>query len=91
MRNMMKQPILKLFAKKRKNRGALWASIVSLGISAAVFGITKGRRKITSLPIQNIVKNFTPKNNNINSMDNAAMTEFSEELLESALNKNNKI
>ena len=88
MRNRMKQPIFKMFAKKQKKRGALWASLLSLGISAAVFGVTKGKRKLPALPIQNMVKSFTP-GNKINMMDNAALTEFSEELLESALNKDN--
>lgn len=87
MKNFVKNPFFKMFAKKRKNRGAFWASLLGLGISAAVFGVTKGKRKMTAQPIQNMVKNFTPKNN-INMMDNSALTEFSEELLQSALNKN---
>jgi predicted histidine transporter YuiF (NhaC family) len=86
MRKMMEQPFFKMFAKKRKNRGAIWASLVGLGLSAAVIGVTKGRGKI---PIQNIAKNLTSKNNS-NRMDNAGLTEFSEDLLKSALNKNHK-
>lgn len=61
------------------------ASLLGIGLSAAVFMVTKGKRKDLALPIQNIVKNFTPKTN-LNFMDNAALTEFSEELLTSALN-----
>ena len=89
MSNMMKQPIFKMFAKKQKNRGALWASLLGLGISAVVYGVTKGKRKIPTLPFQNMVKNFTP-GNKINLMDNSALTEFSDELLASALNKDNQ-
>ncbi|MED3563623.1 hypothetical protein [Bacillus xiapuensis] len=95
MRNVNIQPFLNMFKRKRKNRGAMWASLFGLGISAAVFGVTRGKRKISVPPIQNMqnsvqnnmqnmMKNFTPKTN-INMMDNAALTEFSEELLESAL------
>jgi hypothetical protein len=79
-----------MFKRKRKSRGAMWASLFGLGISAAVYGITRGKGKISAPRIQNMqsmqnmMKTFTPKTN-INMMDNAALTEFSEELLESAL------
>ena len=84
MKDIRKQPFFKLFAPKRKSKGALWASLLGIGVSAAVFGATKGKRKNFALPFQNVVKNFSPKTN-FNSMNNAALTEFSEELLESAL------
>ncbi|WP_144546980.1 hypothetical protein [Bacillus sp. X1(2014)] len=85
MKKIKAQPFLKMFAKKRKSRGAMWASLLGIGLSAAVFGVTKGKRRDLALPIQNMVKNFTPKAN-LSLMDNAALTEFSEELLMSALN-----
>jgi hypothetical protein len=87
MKNLNIQSFFNLFAKKRKRRGTMWtsASLLGIGLSAAVFMVTKGKRKDLALPIQNIVKNFTPKTN-LNFMDNAALTEFSEELLTSALN-----
>ncbi|MDR6998447.1 hypothetical protein [Neobacillus niacini] len=87
MRNVKIQPFFNMFKRKRKSRGAMWASLFGLGISAAVYGVTKGKRKISVPPLQNMqnmVKTFTPKTN-ISMMDNAALTEFSEELLESAL------
>lgn len=88
MKKIKVQPFFKMFARKRKSRGAMWASLLGIGLSAAVFGVTKGKRKDLALPFQNMVKNFTPKTNlNLNLMDNAAITEFSEELLTSALNK----
>jgi len=70
----------------------LWASLVGLGLSAAVFGITRGKRKDFTLPFQNVVKNFSEKANlpRINVMDNTALTEFSEELMESALNNDHQ-
>ncbi|WHY75557.1 hypothetical protein QNH20_15620 [Neobacillus sp. WH10] len=88
MRSIRRQPFFKLFAPRRRNRGAMWASLLGLGLSAAVVGVTRGKRKNFELPFQNAVKNFSPKTN-LNLMDNAALTEFSEELLASAL-KNNK-
>ncbi|WP_040208746.1 hypothetical protein [Neobacillus jeddahensis] len=84
MNKLRKQPFFKLFAPKRKSKGPIWASLFGLGLSAAVFGVSRGKRKDFTRPIQNVVKNFSPKSN-INMMDNAALTEFSEELLESAL------
>lgn len=89
---------------KRRNKGALWASIFGLGISAAMYGMKRGRGRGLSEPIANTVKKFTPNVNmerfgnmaknitpnlNIDKMDNAALAEFSEELLESSL-RNNK-
>ncbi|WP_223595590.1 hypothetical protein [Neobacillus bataviensis] len=86
MKSLRRQPFFNLFMPKRKSRGAMWASLVGIGLSAAVLGVTKGKRKDMALPIQNAVKNMVPKFNNINTMNTAALTEFSEELLESALN-----
>jgi len=86
MKNINVQPFFKMFARKRKSRGAMWASLLGIGISAAVFGVSKGKRRDIALPIQNMMKNIAPKTN-LNLMDNAAITEFSEELLTSALNK----
>ncbi|WP_312471501.1 hypothetical protein [Neobacillus sp.] len=89
MRSNRKQSFFKVLKPKRKSNGAMWASLLGLGISAAtVFGVTRGKRKDFTLPFQNVVKNFSPKMN-FNRMDDTALTEFSEELLESALNKNN--
>ncbi|MFF2450659.1 hypothetical protein ACFVSW_26805 [Neobacillus sp. NPDC058068] len=89
MRDIRRQPFIRLFAPKRKSRGAMWASLVGIGLGAAVFGAARGRRKTLALPLQNAVKNFSSKIN-FNKMDDAALTEFSEELLTSALNKNNQ-
>jgi hypothetical protein len=87
MRNINIQSFFNLFAKKRKRRGTMWtsASLLGIGLSAAVFMVTKGKRKDIALPFQDMMKNFSPKTN-LNFMDNAALTEFSEELLTSALN-----
>ncbi|MCM3692530.1 hypothetical protein [Neobacillus niacini] len=83
MRNMIK-PFFNLFGKKRKSRGAMWASLLGVGISAAVFGLTRGKRNNIAVPFQDVVQSFTPKTN-LNGMSNPALAEFSEELLASAL------
>jgi hypothetical protein len=84
MINLRRQPLFKMFAPKRKNRGTMWVSLIGLGLSAAVYGVTRGNRKDIAGSFQNVMKNFTQKNN-VNLMGNAALTEFSEELLDSAL------
>jgi hypothetical protein len=83
MRNMI-NPFFNMVGKKRKRRGTMWASLLGLGISAAVFGLTRGKRKNMIQPIQHLVQSFTPKTN-LNHMNNTALAEFSEELLASAL------
>ncbi|PFO04746.1 hypothetical protein COJ85_10800 [Bacillus sp. AFS076308] len=90
MKKMTRQPFFKLFTPKPKSRMPLWASLVGLSLSAALFGITRGKRSDFALPFQNAVKNFSEKTKlpSLNVMDNTALTEFSEELMESALNNN---
>lgn len=96
MRNVMNMPFFRLFMPKRKSRGTLWASLIGLGVSAAVLGVTRGKRKDLAEPLKENIKKFVPDNiknimprMNISSMDDAALTEYSEELLQSALNNNN--
>jgi hypothetical protein len=102
MNMLRKLPFLQMFMPKRKRNGSLWASLIGIGLTAAVFGLARGNRKDVALPVSDAIKNFTPKMNfqgmnnivkniapnlNLDRMDNAALAEFSEELLESALNK----
>ncbi|PLS02769.1 hypothetical protein [Neobacillus cucumis] len=95
MRKITRQPFFKLFTPKPRRKMPIWASLVGIGLSAAVFRMTKGKRKDFALPFQNVVKNFSEKTTNLanipnipnlNVMDNTALTEFSDELMESALN-----
>jgi hypothetical protein len=87
MRNMVK-PFFNLFGKKRKGRGTMWVSLIGVGISAAVFGLTRGKRKNIIQPFQDVVQSFTPKDNM--NFNNTALAEFSEELLASALRNDHK-
>jgi hypothetical protein len=87
VRNLIKMlPFVTMFVKKRRGRGTMWASLLGLGVSAAIIGMAKGRRRDFTPPFQNAIENFAPK---IGTMNTAALTEFSEELLASAL-KNKK-
>ncbi|MGJ7912738.1 hypothetical protein [Neobacillus sp. LXY-1] len=103
MKNLRNLPFLKMFMPKRRNKGTLWASLFGLGISAVVYGMKKGRGREFADPIANTVKKLTPNVNmerignitknitpnlNVDHMNNAALAEFSEELMESALNNN---
>jgi hypothetical protein len=89
MRKNMIKPFFNMFGRKRKGRGTMWVSLLGVGISAVVLGLTRGKRKNNiTVPFQDVVQSFTPKNNmNIN---NTALAEFSEELLASALRNDNK-
>jgi hypothetical protein len=87
MRDMV-APFFNMFGVKRKSRGAMWVSLLGVGISAVVFGLTRGKRKNMVQPFQDVVQSFTPKNN-IN-FNNTALAEFSEELLASALRNDHK-
>ena len=88
MNKMKRQPLFKLFTPKPKRNMSLWASLAGIALSAVVFGLTRGKRKDFALPFQNVMKNFSERSNlpSLNVMDNAALTEFSDELMESALN-----
>lgn len=94
--NYLRQlPFFNMFMPKRKRRGTMWASLLGLGVSAAaVFGMTRGKRGNGALPFKNAVRNMTPKMNvgrmDVGRMDNTALTEFSEDLLTSALNQDKR-
>jgi hypothetical protein len=93
-----KQPYMKMFTRKRSNKGAFWASLISIGASAAVWGMTKGkmtkgngnREERKNQPTGNMLTNLIG-NRNIPMMNDAALTEFSEEIISKAVNNNNNI
>lgn len=102
MKKMRTLPFMRMFKPKRRSNGAMWASLIGLGLGAAVVGFTKGNRRDFALPVSNAIKNITPNvnfqgmnnilkniapNMNLERMDNTALAEFSQELLESALNQ----
>ncbi len=83
-----RQPFFKIFSRRRNNRGAMWASLIGVGISAvAMFTRNRGQKKISSINFQNLMKNNPLKKSSPNISD-AALAEFSEELMSKALNNN---
>ncbi|MDF2855788.1 MAG: hypothetical protein K0Q87_1639 [Neobacillus sp.] len=88
MRNFNDFPSFPMLTKKRKYGGTMWASFIGLGISALVYGITKGKRNEYKPPLQNIVKTIKPPKADL-GMSDLALAEFSDELLANAL-KNDK-
>ncbi len=75
-----RQNLLKMFGRKRKNRGMMWASLIGLGVSAAVYGIGKNRNSDMLRPVQNIMESIRTRT--AGPMPNvAAITEFSKELV----------
>ncbi|USK35944.1 hypothetical protein LIT25_12030 [Bacillus sp. F19] len=85
------QPFLNMFGRRRRNRGMVWASIVGLGISAAVFGLRRNQNRNLLSPIQNLVNNFRQNNlqNPVSISNKTAFAEFSNELTPNInMNKN---
>lgn len=116
-----KQPFFKMFSRKRSNKGAMWASLIGLGISAVMMKMNKGQKRDTNengfknvnsyangsgntnsngnananpngvgkINFQNLMKN-NPLKGNSSMMNDAALAEFSEELMSKALQNNNQ-
>lgn len=79
-----KQGFMKMFRKKQSNRGVMWASLISVAVSTIAFYMRRGQKNTTSPSLRNFVNNFT-SNRNIPVMNDAALTEFSEELITKAI------
>jgi hypothetical protein len=80
LNSVKKQPYLNMFRRKRSNKGVMWASLISLGVSTLVMMLGKGQRKNVTSSFQNFTKNISAKGK-IPMMNNAALSEFSEEFL----------
>jgi hypothetical protein len=58
----------------------IWASLLSLGVSAAVYGLGRNRNTTMQQPVQNVMNRFQTRI--AEQMPNmAALTEFSKELM----------
>jgi hypothetical protein len=75
-----KQNILKMFGRRRNNRGMLWASILGLGLSAAAYGFRRNRNRNMPNSVQNVMNN-TRFGNIIPMPKMANLMEFSKELI----------
>ncbi|MGE8205744.1 hypothetical protein ACQKP0_14400 [Heyndrickxia sp. NPDC080065] len=69
---------LKMLGIRRNNRGMMWMSLLGVGVSAAIFGLSRNRNKNMLGPLQNFMKNSRMPN--FGQMQNMA-TEFSKELM----------
>ncbi|WP_057767259.1 hypothetical protein [Cytobacillus praedii] len=76
---MSMQNTMKIFGRKRNNKGIVWASIVGLGISAAAYGLKRNQSSNRSLPIQKIL-NSIQMGTNSNKQNIPALAEFAKEL-----------
>ncbi|MED3692197.1 hypothetical protein P4534_26020 [Peribacillus butanolivorans] len=76
----MRKNMLKMFGRKRNNRGMMWASLLGLGVSAATYGLGRNRNRNMLVPVQNVMNSIRTRT--AGQMPNAAaITEFSKELV----------
>lgn len=79
-----RQGFMKMSRRKQSNRGVMWASLISVAVSSIALLMRRGGNRNTAPSLQNFVNNFTSKRN-VPMMDDAALTEFSEELISKAM------
>lgn len=84
-----RQNILKMFGRRRNNRGMVWMSMLGLGISAAAYGLRGNRNRNMLRPVQNVMNNI--RTQTAGNMPNvAAITEFAKELVPDTKSLTNK-
>lgn len=84
-----RQNILNMLGRRRNNRGMIWASLLGLGVSAAVYGLRRTQNRNMTNPLQNLMNNFR-FNNALQMPKMANLTEFSEELVPNKNSNTNK-
>lgn len=75
-----RQTLLNMFGRRRNNNGIMWASVLGLGISAAVYGLTRNQNRGTQNPGQYLM-NLFPMGKNVQTPNMAGLTEFAKELI----------
>lgn len=84
-----RQPLLNMFGRRRRNtRGMLWGSLISLGVSAAAYGLNRNRNRNMLRPLQNIMNNS--RMGAALKPNMAGLTEFAKELAPDKNNLNKK-
>jgi hypothetical protein len=76
LKTAKKQPYLNMFTKKRSNKGVLWASLISIGVSTLMMMLSKGKREKVTSSFQNMTKNISKSKI---PMMNSALAEFGAE------------
>lgn len=82
------RPFLNIVRRRRNNRGIIWGSLLGLGVSAAVYGLTRNQNKKTFQPLQNIMNNSRMGIFQVPKM--AGLTEFAKEFVPNKTPLNNK-
>ncbi|MEH7355772.1 hypothetical protein V7150_19775 [Neobacillus drentensis] len=75
-----RQTLLNMFGRRRNNNGIMWASVLGLGISAAVYGLTRNQNGKMQNPGQYLT-NIFPMGKNAQRLNMAGLTEFAKELI----------
>ncbi|WP_263297692.1 hypothetical protein [Neobacillus bataviensis] len=84
------KPFLNIFRRRRNNRGMMWGSLLGLGVSAAVFGLSRNRiiNKKMMGPLQNLM-NKSPIGTN-QRPNFVGLTDFAKEFVPNKNPLNNK-
>lgn len=77
-----------MFGKRRNNRGMIWGSLISLGVSAAAYGMRRNRNRNMFRPIRNFMNNL--RIGTVQKPNTAGLTEFSKELIPNKNQNTNK-
>ncbi|MDP4154822.1 MAG: hypothetical protein Q8929_04220 [Bacillota bacterium] len=77
LKTVKKQPNLFMVKKNRSNKGVMWVSLISIGISTLMMMLSKGKRQKVTSSFQNLTKNIT--SNRVMPMMNNALAEFGAE------------
>ncbi|USK72002.1 hypothetical protein [Peribacillus asahii] len=75
----MGKNMLKMFGRKRNNRGMMWTSLLGLGVSAAAYGLGKNRNRNMQNPVEHVTNRSRTQTANP-MLKAAALAEFSKEL-----------
>lgn len=82
------QPLLKTFQRRRNNRGMIWGSLLGLGVSAALYGISRNRNRNMLQPLQNLMNNT--RMGTFLKPNMVGVTEFAKEFVPNKNQLNNK-
>ena len=82
------KPFLNIFRRRRNNRGMMCGSLLGLGISAALYGLSSNRNKKRFQPLQNLMNNS--RMGTFQQPNMAGLTEFAKEFVPNKTPVNNK-
>ncbi|WP_108670591.1 hypothetical protein [Peribacillus acanthi] len=76
------QDFLKMFGRKKRSNGMLWATLIGLGVSAAALGLGRNNKQNTTADtVQSLMSDLKLPNINMGQMPKMAnLTEFAKEL-----------